>query len=180
MERRSAKGANRRRRYTDVQKSHLYFASKCYADCSAQDAFEGIDELEDLRSDDEMVVKNTLESDEESLDRFEIDDQSSKDDSSSDNGDASSEVAFGVDGTVEQIALGDLVPVLEAAEERPKKRARGLASQGSSKRPRLSKAYHTRGKPFYSTITLLKIKLQLPLGTRSTSSGHRRQHVVRR
>jgi hypothetical protein len=85
-------------------------------------------------------------SDEESQDRFEEVDQSSEEESSSGGEDASSEVPSNGDETMEQATLGDLVPVLDDPDGRPKKRARGLASQGSSKRPPLHKTVHTRGK----------------------------------
>ena len=103
-----------------------------------------------------MRINAAIDSDDESQDRFEEADQSSEEEGSSE-GEDSSEVASNADVRIEQSALEDLVPVLDDLDDRPKKRARGLASQGSSKRPPLPKTVHTRGKTCVGDATIMSV-----------------------
>lgn len=150
MERRSASSVKVRKRYTN-------------------DAFEGIDELDDLRSEDGTAVDLATDSDDEALDRFDANDQSSDDDSSSDMQGIASEDESDGNEPAEDSTLEDLVPVLGRVDERPIKRAqsRSLASQRSSRRQPLAKTLHVRGK------ILLGIRWSACIPSSSTPLGYR-------
>jgi transcription factor C subunit 6 len=101
-----------------------------------QDAFEGIDELEDLRSDDGMNVDAATDTDNDTQDQFQQEEEevvhSSEEDSDLEA--HGSEDGSDVIREAEETTLGELIPVTDDMDDRPIKRRRKRQT-GFAKKP---------------------------------------------